>query len=180
MAKARAAGADVVMPWSAATGLLARMLNARGDMGWNVPVVGHPAIMASQIRKLLNKPQYWENTYAAGYASTTYGADGKLPVRTQELVNKVRPKLGGGEIDVLFWWVALGYDTVKIIEHAVKTAGSTEPAAIQKALENTKNFEGVYATYSWSPTQRNGFPDSNMAANTANTFKDGSFKLAPR
>jgi branched-chain amino acid transport system substrate-binding protein len=180
MAKARAAGADVVMPWSAATGLLARMLNARGNMGWNVPVVGHPAIMASQIRKLINKPQYWENTYAAGYASTTYGADGKLPVRTQELVNKVRPKLGGGEIDVLFWWVALGYDTVKIIEHAVKTAGSTEPAAIQKALENTKNFEGVYATYSWSPTQRNGFPDSNMAANTANTFKDGSFKLAPR
>lgn len=180
MAKARAAGADVVMPWSAATGLLARMLNARGDMGWNVPVVGHPAIMASQIRKLLNKPQYWENTYAAGYASTTYSADGKLPVRTQELVNKVRPKLGGGEIDVLFWWVALGYDTVKIIEHAAKTAGSTEPAAIQKALENTKNFEGVYATYSWSPTQRNGFPDSNMAANTANTFKDGSFKLAPR
>ena len=180
MAKARAADADVVMPWSAATGLLARMLNARGDMGWNVPVVGHPAIMASQIRKLLNKPQYWENTYAAGYASTTYGADGKLPVRTQELVNKVRPKLGGGEIDVLFWWVALGYDTVKIIEHAAKTAGSTEPAAIQKALENTKNFEGVYATYSWSPTQHNGFPDSNMAANTANTFKDGSFKLAPR
>jgi branched-chain amino acid transport system substrate-binding protein len=179
MTKAKAAGADVVMPWSAATGLLARMLNARGNMGWDVPVVGHPAIMASQIRKLLNKPQYWENTYAAGYASTTYGADGKLPARTQELVNKIRPKLGGGEIDLLFWWVALGYDTVKIIEHAAKTAGSTEPAAIQKALENTKNFEGVYATYSWSPTQRNGFPDSNMATNTANTFKDGSFKLAP-
>ena len=78
MTKAKAAGADVVMPWSAATGLLARMLNARGNMGWDVPVVGHPAIMASQIRKLLNKPQYWENTYAAGYASTTYGADGKL------------------------------------------------------------------------------------------------------
>jgi branched-chain amino acid transport system substrate-binding protein len=179
MTKAKAAGADVVMPWSAATGLLARMLNARGNMGWDVPVVGHPAIMASQIRKLLNKPQYWENTYAAGYASTTYDANGKLPARTQELVDKIRPKLGGGEIDLLFWWVALGYDTVKIIEHAAKTAGSTDPAAIQKALENTKNFEGVYATYSWSPTQRNGFPDSNMATNTANTFKDGSFKLAP-
>ncbi len=180
MAKARAAGADIVMPWSAATGLLGRLLNARGDMGWNVPVVGHPALMAAQIRKLLNKPEYWENTFAAGYLSTTFGADGKLPERTQALVDKVRPKLGGAEIDVLFWWIAMGYDTVKIIEHAAKTAGSFEPAAIQKALENTKEFRGVYTTYSWGPTERNGFPDSNMAMNVANTFKDGSFKLAPR
>ncbi|HAL38320.1 MAG TPA: ABC transporter substrate-binding protein [Polaromonas sp.] len=180
MSKARAAGADVVMPWSAATGLLARLLNARGDMGWNVPVVGHPALMASQIRQLLNKPQYWENTFASGYLSTTYGTDGKLPELTQALADKMRPRLGGGEIDVLFWWVAMGYDTVKIIEHAAKTAGSTEPAAIQKALENTKDFHGVYANYTWSPTQRNGFPDSNMVTNAANTFKDGSFRLAPR
>jgi branched-chain amino acid transport system substrate-binding protein len=180
MAKARAAGADIVMPWSAATGLLGRLLNARGEMGWNVPVVGHPSLMAAQIRKLLNKPEYWEGAYAAGYLSTTYGADGKLPERTQALVDKVRQKLGGGEIDVLFWWVAMGYDTVKIIEHAIKTAGSTDGAAIQKVLENTREFKGVYATYSWSATERNGFPDSNMAVNPANTFKDGSFKLAPR
>ncbi len=180
MTKAKAAGADIVMPWSAATGLLGRLLNARGDMGWNVPVVGHPALMAAQIKKLLNKPEYWDNTFASGYQSTTYGADGKLPERTQALVDKVRPKLGGGDIDVLFWWVAMGYDTVKIIEHAAKTAGSTDPAAIQKALEGTQNFKGVYATYSWSATERNGFPDSNMAVNIANTFKDGSFKAAPR
>jgi branched-chain amino acid transport system substrate-binding protein len=180
MSKAKAAGADVVMPWSAATGLLGRLLNARGDMGWNVPVVGHPALMAAQIKKLLNKPEYWDNTFASGYQSTTYGADGKLPERTQALVDKMRPKLGGGDIDVLFWWVAMGYDTVKIIEHAAKTAGSTDPAAIQKALEGTQNFKGVYATYSWSATERNGFPDSNMAVNIANTFKDGSFKAAPR
>ena len=180
MSKAKAAGADVVMPWSAATGLLGRLLNARGDMGWNVPVVGHPALMAAQIRKLLNKPEYWDNTFAAGYQSTTYGADGKLPERTQALVDKVRGKLGGGEIDVLFWWVALGYDTVKIIEYAAKTAGSFDPAAIQKVLENTKDFRGVYTSYSWSATERNGFPDANMAMNAASTFKDGSFKPAPR
>jgi branched-chain amino acid transport system substrate-binding protein len=180
MQKARAAGADVVMPWSAATGLLGRLLNARGDMGWDVPVVGHPALMAPQIRKLLNKPQYWENTFGSGYISTTYDADGKLPVATQQLVDKVRGKLAGGtgEIDVLFWWVAMGYDCMKIIEHAIKTAGSTDAAAIQKVMEGTREFKGVYATYSWSATQHDGFPDSGMAANVANTFKDGSFQLA--
>lgn len=180
MTKARAAGAEVVMPWSAATGLLGRLLNARGEMGWKVPVVGHPALMASQIRKLMNKPEYWEDTYAAGYLSTTFGPDGKLPERTQALVDKIRPKLGNGELDILFWWVAMGYDTVKLIEHAVKAAGGTDPAALQKAMENTRDFRGVYATYTWGPAVRNGFPDSNMAVNAASTFKDGSFKLAPR
>ena len=180
MTKARNAGAEVVMPWSAATGLLARLLNARGEMGWDVPVVGHPALMAAQIRKLLNKPEYWDKTYAAGYVSTTFLPDGKLPARTQALVDKMRPRLGGGEIDVLFWWIALGYDTVMMIEHAVKTAGSTDPAAIQKVMEATKNHAGVYGTYSYSPTERNGFPDSGMMMNVASTFKDGSFKPAPR
>lgn len=180
MTKARNAGADIVMPWSAATGLLGRLLNARGEMGWDVNVVGHPALMAAQIRKLLNKPEYWEKTYAAGYVSTTYLPDGKLPAPTQALVNKVRPLIGGGEIDITFWWVALGYDTVKMVEHAIKKAGSTDPATIQKVMEETKNFPGVYATYSYSLTQRDGFPDSNMIMNTANTFKDGSFKPAPR
>ncbi|MDQ3260826.1 MAG: ABC transporter substrate-binding protein [Pseudomonadota bacterium] len=177
--KAKAAGADVIMPWSAATGLIARIVNTRGDMNWNVPIVGHAAIMAAPIRKLLNKPAYWDNAYATGYVSTTYSADGKLPPRTQVLIDKMRAKLGGGEIDFMFWWVALGYDTVKIIEHAINKAGSTGPAAIQKALEDTKEFKGVYATYSWSAQQRNGFPDHNIVMSIANTFKDGSFKPAP-
>ena len=179
MNKAKAAGADVIMPWSAATGLVARILNTRGDMNWNVPIVGHSAIMAAPIRKLLNKPEYWNNAYATGYASTTYSADGKLPERTQALIDKMRPKLGGGEIDFMFWWVALGYDTVKVIEHVIKKAGSTDAAAMQKALEETTEFKGVYTTYSWSAQDRNGFPDHSILMSTANTFKDGSFKPAP-
>lgn len=177
--KARAAGADVIMPWSAATGLLARILNARGNMQWDVPVVGHPALMGLPIRDLLNKPSYWDKTYAAGYVSTTYDASGKLPERTQALMDAMRPKLGG-KIDFTFWWVALGYDTVKIIEHAVKKNGSTDAEAFRKTLESTSDFPGVYATYTWTAENRNGFPDSGMVMNLANTFKDGSFDIAPQ
>jgi branched-chain amino acid transport system substrate-binding protein len=179
MNKAREAGADVVIPWTAATGLLARLINARGDMQWNVPIVGHPGLMANTVKPLLNVPAYWENTYAVGYASTTYGPDGKLPPATQKLMDAIRPALGG-KIDFTFWWVALGYDAVKLIEHAVKTAGSTDPAAIQAVLEKTQNLKGVYSTYSWGPKERNGFPDSGIVMNRANTFKEGSFERAPQ
>lgn len=176
--KARAAGADVIMPWSASTGLLARILNARGDMEWDVPVIGHPALMGLPIRDLLNDASYWDNTFAAGYASTTYDAEGNVPERTKKLMEAVRPKLGGGEIDFTFWWVALGYDTVKIIEHAINKAGTTDPEEIKKALESTSGLEGVYATYTWSAEDHNGYPDSEIVINLANTFKDGSFQKA--
>ncbi len=179
--KAKAAGADVIMPWSAATGLLARLFNTRGDMGWDVPIVGHPAMMAPPVRPLLNKPDYLRNAFAAGYLSTTYDARGKLPARTQALMDKIRPKLGkGGEIDFMFWWVALGYDTVKIVEHAVKTAGGTDPAALEKVIEGTTNLKGVYADYTWTVEDRNGFPDVGVVVNVANSLKDGCFKAAPR
>jgi branched-chain amino acid transport system substrate-binding protein len=156
------------------------MLNTRGDMGWDVPIVGHPALMAPAIRKLLNKPEYWSNAYAAGYASTTFDDKGKLPAPTQALIDKLHAKMGKGEIDYMLWWVALGYDTVKIVEYSVKQAGSTDPAAIQKVLENGKPVAGVYATYTWTATQRNGFPDHQILMNLANSFKDGAYKAAPR
>lgn len=179
VSKARAAGADVIMPWSASTGLLARLLNARGDMGWNVPIVGHPALMALPVQSLLHKPEYWKNAYAAGYSTTTYDARGTFPARTKKLMDDIRPTFGG-KIDFTFWWVALGYDCVKTIEYAVKKAGSTDPAAVQKVLETTKNLPGVYASYTWTATDHNGFPDNEMVVNVAGTFKEGSFAAAPR
>ena len=178
MTKARTAGADVVMPWSAATGLCARLLNTRGDMGWDVPVVGHPAIMALPIRALLNKPEYWGNTFAAGYTSTTW-VDGKLLPRTQALMDAVKPGLGG-EIGFTFWWVALGYDSMKLIAEATKRADSLEPARIKAAIEGMKGYEGVYGTYAWGAEERNGFPDSGMMMEAADTFREGSYQAAPR
>ncbi|NYT36732.1 ABC transporter substrate-binding protein [Allopusillimonas soli] len=178
--KAREAGADVIMPWSASTGLLARILNARGNSQWDVPVVGHPALMGSPIRDLLNKPEYWDNVFAAGYVSTTYDKDGNFQPATHKLMEALRPKLGGGEIDFTFWWVALGYDCVKTIEYAVQKTGGTDKDEFKKLMESTKDLPGVYANYTWTPQDHNGFPDSAMQMNLANTFKDGSFLAAPK
>ena len=178
MNKARAAGADVVMPWSAATGLCARILNTRGDMGWDVPIVGHPALLSLPIKPLLNKPSYWDNVFAAGYVSTTY-VNGKLPDRTEALMDAIRPMLGG-KIDFTFWWVALGYDSMKVIAYAATKANSLDPQKMKDVLEHTTNYPGAYATYTWTPTQHNGFPDRDMTMNLGGTFKDGSYDAAPR
>jgi branched-chain amino acid transport system substrate-binding protein len=176
--KMKAAGTDVIMPWSAATSLLARMFNTRGEMQWDVPIVGHPALMALPVKPLLNKPEYWSNAFGAGYLTTTYDEQGKLPQRTTELMEKLRPALGG-TIDFTFWWVQVGYDSVKVIEHAITKAGSTDPAAIEKAMSETNGLVGSYTTYSWGPTKRDAFPDAEVVMNVAGSFKEGSFRLAP-
>ena len=180
MNKAKAAGADVVMPWSAATGLLGRLLNARGDMGWDVPVVGHPRADGAQIRKLLNKPEYWENTFAAGLQSTTYGPTASFLHATQALVDKIAASSAAARSTSLFWWVALGYDSVKIIEHAVKTGRLDRPGSDPEGAREHDGPRRRLRHLQWGASERNGFPGRQMAIDVANTFKDGSFKPAPR
>src|SRR5690606_33344138 len=71
--KARAASADVVFAWSASSGLLARILNARGDQGWDVPVVGQPTLGFGGVGELLSKPTYWDGVYSTGFQNSTRG-----------------------------------------------------------------------------------------------------------
>ena len=78
MLRMRNAGAKVIMPWSVNAGFLARILNTRGQMGWDVPVAGQTTLGSGQTKALLEKPEYWENDFQIGFRTTNYGADGRL------------------------------------------------------------------------------------------------------
>ena len=71
----------------------------------------------------MDKPANWEKVYIIGYRSCSYDADGKLPPRTQELVEKMKGKVELA--DTLLWWVAGGIDAVNLIAKAVEATGST-------------------------------------------------------
>ena len=178
MRKAMQSKPDGVQVWSAATGLDARFIEARSNVGWDVTIVGHPAIAAINVGRLLSKPQNWDKVYAVGYKSTSYDANGQLPPRTQEFLKKVEPLLGK-EIDYTLWWVVMGYDTVQVIHHGVEKAGSTDPAKWQAAIDNTKNFPGVFATYTWGKDKKDGYPTEELVMNIASSFRNGTYQLAP-
>lgn len=46
-------------------------------------------------------------------------------------------------------FAALGYDTVYLLADAISRAGSTEPKAIQRAIDETRYFSGVTGTISY-------------------------------
>jgi branched-chain amino acid transport system substrate-binding protein len=173
----RNAGAEVIMPWSVNPGFLSRIINTRGQMAWDVPIVGQTTLGSGQTSALLEKPEYWAKVYPNNFKPVCYSADGKLNDRAAGFVDKLKSnKIELG--DTLLWWVAVGYDSPKMIAEAVKASGA-EPEQIVSYLNNMKNYPGVFGDISFTSERHDGYPDDGIVMVEANSFKNGAFKLAP-
>ena len=173
----RSAGAEAIMPWSVNPGFLSRIINTRGQMQWDVPIVGQTTLGSGQTRALLEKPEYWAKVYPNNFRPVCYDANGKLTDRTAAFIDRLK----SAKIDVsdtLLWWVGVGYDSPRLIAEAMKNGGS-EPEQIVGYLNQLKHFPGVYGDIAFSPEQHNGYPDQEVVMVEANSLKNGAFKLAP-
>jgi branched-chain amino acid transport system substrate-binding protein len=177
--KAKASGADVIQTWTNATGFMARVLNARGEQQWDVPIVGNPSMYQDQVGALLSKPAYWANAYAAGYANSVTDASGKLPPATQAFLDK--HKEGAAPyIKTAVFAIMQGATSALIPVTGWRKAGTTEPFATKAALESIPVIETPYGRFSYSATDHNGFGDDGMAICIANSRQpDGSLKAIP-
>ena len=103
----QAAGAEAIMPWSVNAGFLSRIINTRRQLNWDVPICGQTTLGSGQTKALLDKPEYWGKVYPNNFRPVCYGADGKLPDRTNAFLDR----LSAAKIDMsdtLLWWIALG------------------------------------------------------------------------
>jgi branched-chain amino acid transport system substrate-binding protein len=173
----RNAGAEAIMPWSVNPGFLSRIINTRGQMAWDVPIVGQTTLGSGQTSALLEKPEYWAKVYPNNFKPVCFSADNKLNDRAAAFVDRL--KSNKIEVnDTLLWWVAVGYDTPQMIAQAMKSVG-TEPKQIVDYLDKLKGYPGIYGDIAFTPEQHNGYPDDEVVMVEANSFKNGAFKLAP-
>jgi branched-chain amino acid transport system substrate-binding protein len=173
----RSAGAEAIMPWSVNPGFLSRIINTRGQMGWDVPIVGQTTLGSGQTKALLEKPEYWAKVYPNNFRPVCYSPDGKLTDRTAAFLDRLKSaKIEFA--DTLLWWVALGYDSPNLIAQAMKNAG-TEPEQIVGYLNGLKQYPGVYGDISFTPDRHDGYPDDEVIMVEANSLTNGAFKLAP-
>jgi branched-chain amino acid transport system substrate-binding protein len=173
----QSAGAEAIMPWSVNAGFLSRIINTRGQMGWDVPIVGQTTLGSGQTRDLLEKPEFWAKVYPNNFRPVCYAAGGKLPDRTLAFLDRLK----SAKIDVadtLLWWIAVGYDTPRMIGEAMKSSG-TEPEQIVAHLNKLKGYPGVFGDITFTPDEHNGYPDEEVVMVEANSLKDGAFNLAP-
>jgi branched-chain amino acid transport system substrate-binding protein len=173
----RSAGAEAIMPWSVNPGFLSRIINTRGQMRWDVPIVGQTTLGSGQTQALLEKPEYWAKVYPNNFRPVCYDVDGKLTDRTAAFLDRLKSaKIEVG--DTLLWWVAVGYDSPNMIAQAVKNAGA-EPEQIVGYLNKLNFYPGVFGDISFTPERHDGYPDEGIVMVEANSLKNGAFKLAP-
>jgi branched-chain amino acid transport system substrate-binding protein len=176
--RARNAGAEVIVVWSVTTGMEARMFNTRAAMNWDVSFVGHPSLSSGEIAGLVDKPDNWAKVYAIGYKSCSYDAAGKLPAKTQELVDRLT-KAKVAMNDTLLWWIAGGVDAIELFAKAVETGGSTDGPGIIAYLNSLSKYPGFFGNYTFTPTQHNGYLTEEVVMSEARSAKNGTFALAP-
>jgi branched-chain amino acid transport system substrate-binding protein len=175
--RAKNAGAQALVSWTVSAGMAARLMNARGALNWDVPIVGHPALGTGEIGKLVTKPAFWDNVFQVGYRTCSYGPDGKLPGPDQAFVDSIRGKIQLS--DTLLWWVASGVDAIRLVAEAVDKTGSSDSAKIIGHWNTLRNWPGLFGAYSFTPEQHNGYPSSDVIMSKANSQRDGAFDLAP-
>ena len=173
----RSAGAEAIMPWGVNPGFLSRIINTRGQMQWDVPIVGQTTLGSGQTQALLEKPEYWAKVYPNNFRPVCYDADNKLTDRTAAFLDRLK----SARIDVsdtLLWWVGVGYDSPYLIAEAMKNGGS-EPEQVVGYLNKLKEFPGVYGDISFTAERHDGYPDEEIIMVEANSLKNGAFRLAP-
>jgi branched-chain amino acid transport system substrate-binding protein len=178
MLRAKNAGAEVIVVWSVATSMEARMFNTRATMNWDVSFVGHPSLASGDIAGLIEKPANWNKVYAVGYKSCSYDAAGKLPEKSQGLVDRLT-KANVALNDTLLWWIAGGIDAIELFAKGVETSGSTDGPGIIAYLNSLTKYPGYFGNYTFTPTQHNGYPTEEIVMSAANSAKSGTFALAP-
>lgn len=103
------------------------------EMGFEQPIIGSNGF-GNDIIYELALPENMNDVY---YASL-------YPIlEDDEFVKKYQAEFGSNP-DM---FAALAYDTVYMVKQAIEQAGSTDPVAVNEALENLGSFEGITGSF---------------------------------
>jgi branched-chain amino acid transport system substrate-binding protein len=126
---------------------------------------------------LLANPANWQDVYQVGFRSCSYGADGKLGPRQAAYVQRLAGKVQIA--DTVLWYVAWGNDVIDLVVDAVTQTGSTAPNSIIGHWNTLRAWPGLYGNYSFTPTDHDGYPSSDVVMSVASSFRDGAYTVAP-
>jgi branched-chain amino acid transport system substrate-binding protein len=129
---------------------LATIIRTIRESGINVPIVGGDSYDDPGLFKALG-PEYGSDIY---YDTHTFLAPGVSP-KVDEFLAAWKAKYNA-EPDAV--WVAPGWDVVQILAAAMKKAGTTDGAAMAKAMEGTQ-FDLVTGKLIWSDAASGHMPD---------------------
>lgn len=147
---------------------VSKVINQGREQGIDVPFLGADGWDSPDLVKIAGEESL-NNTFFTNHYSSTDPSE-----KVQSFVNAYKEKYGSEPGS----FAALGYDTAYLLADAIERAGSTDAAAIVKALAETKDFAAVTGTLSFDE-QHNPIKEISVIE-----MKDGvqtlNTKKAPR
>jgi branched-chain amino acid transport system substrate-binding protein len=127
------------------------------QLGMNIPLITSDAnVTASFIESLEGKT---EQVFAPGPISTSpveiLAANDPRRQRIEKFMKDYEKKFGKKSQSIN--WEGVGYDSLMVIQEAIKNVGNTDQIKIRDYIENIKNFPGINAIYTFSPTNHRGY-----------------------
>ncbi len=117
----------------------AKIIMEARKAGVNVPFISGDGLNSRKFVEVGG--EYVENTIVP---SSLNPNDKRKVVRV--FIKKFKKKYG----KMPDTWAALYYDAAKVLFYAIKKAGSANPVKVREVLHNTKNFEGVTGSITFS------------------------------
>ena len=158
--KLKNAGAEVLVGWGTGPHL-AQVTNSSARIKWYPTTVAGIGLHNFAFKGLSAK-DVAKNWYGTLHTSYTYPKGGKVPPSTKKFNDRIIAKYGA-DIKSFVPNAAMWYDMIQLYAKAVKKVGSQDPDAIKEFLKGTSRYKGIVATYSWSPTDFDGFNLSDLS-----------------
>ncbi len=156
--KLRKAGVDVLFVWSNGV-QLAHAARSFERIGFSPPVFGGFGMHQEAFIKLAGPAG---NKWAATiYRATTRGDKEPPPADVVAYYAKLKSKWGD-KLTTSVYLSAMWVDMLNLVGDSVKRAAGTDGTAMKAALEHTKNFKGMISTYSFSPSEHDGFRPNDV------------------
>lgn len=108
------------------------------EFGLTQPIVGGDGLASDTLVELAGKENVSDVYYTAHFSPNSQEAD------VQNFLKAYKEKYGQ-EADS---FAALSFDASNLLIDAIERAGSTERAAVTKAIAETKDFDGITGTFS--------------------------------
>jgi branched-chain amino acid transport system substrate-binding protein len=133
----RQSGADIIATYIAYETDVAQFARQLQQFGVHMPWIGSASVSSTTATNLAGPALY--GTYSVADFSTDANAAAKAFAATFQ-------KQYGRLPDYTSAWT---YDSVLILAHAIKVAGSTDPAKLQASILGMQNYVGAEGTYSF-------------------------------
>lgn len=147
----RKAGADGVLFWTGSTPITAKGFNAMHGQKYYPAIAGHSSLFADSLLDLV-PAEALQNAAGTYYRSLTWTDKDDVGARQMDFAKKTSafPETKETGVNVA---ASPFYDFLHMLRAAIESEKSFDPEKVKRAMDATRNYQGLLGTLNFTATQ---------------------------